>query len=193
MKAFDTVPHRRLLMKARSYGLSEQVVGWIGNFLKGRWQKVMVNGAASDWREVTSGIPQGSVFVIYINDLPEKLESGILLFADDTKIYNTIRKEEDRETWSDYRNGAIHGCLRFHPEKCNTPEYTLSPGGQTHKIQETESEKDLGVIFDRTLSFEEHINTKVKNANMMVGLIRSKIIQVSDSRHIFFYHFANHW
>ena len=52
-------------------------------------------------------------------------------------------------------------------------------------MQETESEKDLGVIFDRTLSFEEHINTKVKNSNNYDGGADKKIIQVPNSRHIF--------
>ena len=92
MKAFDQVPHRRLIHKIKSYGIDEQTVNWIENFLNNRKQKVIVNGAQSEWNNVTSGIPQGGVlspilFVLYINDLPEGMESEIFLFADDTKVY----------------------------------------------------------------------------------------------------------
>jgi hypothetical protein len=90
-KAFDKVPHNRLLEKIKSYGIVGPTLNWIKDFLKNRTQKVMVNGAGSEWENVTSGIPQGSVlgpilFVIYINDLPDTVESDSYLFADDTKV-----------------------------------------------------------------------------------------------------------
>ena len=96
MKAFDKVPHRRLLEKCKSYGINGQIHKWIAAFLRDRKQRVNVNGSKSEWSEVPSGIPQGSVlgpllFVIYINDLPDiPLVSTTYLFADDTKIYNQI-------------------------------------------------------------------------------------------------------
>ena len=74
------------------------IAEWISSFLLGRTQKVSVNGKESNWKEVISGIPQGSVlgpllFVIYINDLPDILESDAFLFADDTKIYRLITRK----------------------------------------------------------------------------------------------------
>ena len=121
-KAFDTVPHKRLLGKLKSYGFSDQI-----NFLIGRVQKVTVNNQDSKWKPVDSGIPKVSVlgpilFVIYINDLPEIVESQIYLFADDTKLYRAISDINDQEIlqrdlnimnkWSDI------WLLRIHADKC---------------------------------------------------------------------------
>ena len=102
MKAFDQGPHKRLMHKIKSYGIDEYTVKWIENFLENRKQKLIINGAPSEWSNVTSGIPQVSVlgpipFVLYINDLPEGMESEIFLFADDTKVYHEIKKITDRK------------------------------------------------------------------------------------------------
>ena len=99
-KAFDTVPHRRLLGKLTCYGISGNIINWIKAFLLGRSQVVRVNGEKSEETAVLSGIPQGSVlgpllFVVYINDLPESVKSNIFLFADDTKILKQITSKED--------------------------------------------------------------------------------------------------
>ena len=61
MKAFDKVPHKRLIKKLQAYGISQKMCTWIENFLYNRKQRVQVNGCFSNWAEVTSGIPQGSV------------------------------------------------------------------------------------------------------------------------------------
>ncbi|KAJ3591290.1 hypothetical protein NHX12_009236 [Muraenolepis orangiensis] len=103
MKAFDKVPHRRLIGKVETYGIRDSIKGWLEDFLKDRSQQVVVNGVKSTPMAVTSGISQGSVlvpllFVIYINDLPEAVRSQIYLFADDTKIYRRINSDEDRKT-----------------------------------------------------------------------------------------------
>ena len=80
-KAFDTVPHQRLLRKLSNYGIRGNVLGWIQDFLSDRRQRVMVNGLCSNWSPVLSGIPQGSVlgpvlFICYVNDMPGVIENG---------------------------------------------------------------------------------------------------------------------
>ncbi len=101
MKACDTVPHKRLIGKLKSYGLSPKIINWIKSFLSDRKQRVIVKGECSKECRVTSGIPQGSVlgpilFVLYINDLPEIVNSPVYIFADDTKLYRQISNNNDK-------------------------------------------------------------------------------------------------
>ena len=101
-KAFDKVPHKRLLLKLAKYGLDGgQILAWITNFLTGRKQVIAVEGQISQIEfDVISGVPQGSIlgpllFNLYINDLVDDIDSTILLYADDTKLYRIIMSPED--------------------------------------------------------------------------------------------------
>ena len=88
-KAFDSVPHQRLLKKIYGYGIRGNLYNWIENFLTHRRQRVVMDSAKSEWANILSGIPQGSalgplLFLLYINDLPSVVQSYIQIFADDT-------------------------------------------------------------------------------------------------------------
>ena len=94
-KAFDKVGHERLLQKIMHYGITGRTQKWIRSFLSGRRQRVVLDGEHSDQVAVTSGVPQGFVlgpclFLLYINDLANELESTVRLFADDTIAYLTV-------------------------------------------------------------------------------------------------------
>ena len=99
-KAFDKVDHRRLLLKLHGFGINNDVISWVKSFLTNRTQKVVLDGEESESCPVMSGVPQGSVlgpclFLMYINDMPDMIESNIRLFADDTIIYLTVTNQTD--------------------------------------------------------------------------------------------------
>ena len=194
-KALDTVPHHRLLGKLQAYGIQGKLFHWIKEFLKERTQIVMVNGVESEPTSVLSGIPQGTVLgsllvVVYINDILDKVKSHGLLFADDAKIYRAITKKEDAKSLQDdlreLEKWSDKWLLKFHPDKC----HVLSLGKfdnikhtERYKIwnQEVEhvfEEKDIGIIIDSELTFAEHISSKVKKANTIVGLMRRSFTYV---------------
>ena len=99
-KAFDSVPHQRLLLKLNYYGITGNSLSWIENFLLDHTQCVQVSGTRSSWISVTSGVPQGTVlgpllFLIYINDIVHNLNSKIKLFADDAVLYSEVSNVHD--------------------------------------------------------------------------------------------------
>lgn len=195
-KAFDKVPHKRLLMKIRSYGLDERVIKWIQDFLYNRTQQVRVNGVMSSWKPVTSGVPQGSVlgpvlFVLYINDLPSVIQSDsdLYLFADDTKIFRIITGDTDTAQLQADLNSMSNWCdtwlLKLNPEKC---KYLQLGGGHNNcvnymvgdvLVHKVEEEKDIGVVVDGSLEFQKHICDKIKIANSRVAIIKRTFTNLS--------------
>ena len=94
-KAFDKVPHQRLLLKLKAHDIGDGIIDWIEQWLTDRRQRVVVDGEVSNWKSVLSGVPQGSVlgsllFLIYINDLDDNITSSILTFAGDTKFFRRV-------------------------------------------------------------------------------------------------------
>jgi hypothetical protein len=186
-KAFDSVPHERLLSKLTSYGIKGNIANWIQNLLTiNRQQRVIVEGEKSDWAEVLSGIPQGSVlgptmFVIFINYLPDVVSSTVKIFADDTKIYRTINDISDniilQEDITNLQKWSETWQLKFNANKCKVmhlgsknikADYTMD-GNTLDKVKE---ENDLGVIMDDQLKFHTHISAAVSKANQIMGIFK---------------------
>ena len=193
-KAFDTVPHRRLLLKAEAMGVRGNILKWMQSFLRHRQQCVVINGTYSSQVPVTNGIPQGSVlgpvlFILYINDLPVGITSSVKMFADDTKLYNDSSKEQGTQTLQDdlekLQDWSDLWLLKFHPDKCcilklgnpkSEADYYMK-GKSNHgeectvQLKESEREKDLGIIVDRDLTFKDHITQAASTARSIVGVI----------------------
>ena len=97
-KAFNTVPHQTLLRQVESFGVTDEALKWIEAFLSNRRQKVCVNNELSDWSQVISGVPQGSIlgpilFTLFVFDIPDAIDSFISMFADDTKLYKLYKHQ----------------------------------------------------------------------------------------------------
>ena len=188
-KAFDKVPYRRLFKKLETHGISGSVLKWIVNWLGNRRQKTSINKECSNWKNVTSGVPQGSVlgpvlFIIYINDLDSELISKVAKFADDTKMCKSISSAKDAEI---LRNDLIRldqwskdWQMQFNLEKCvvihmgqknNQYEYMLG----NKRLRQSKMEKDLGIIVDSSCKFSEQCNEAIKHANSTLGMIKRSI------------------
>ena len=205
-KAFDSVPHLRLLKQINSFGITGKASNWIKAFLSNRTQKVRVNGAESQWTPVVSGIPQGSIlgpilFSLFVNDMPRNIQSLISLFADDTKIHLPLISDDSArqlqedlwtlEVWS------IAMQMKFHPKKCkvlhlgrtnNNNDYFMhTDDGNLHKLEETLLEKDLGVNTDSKLKFTEHCQIKINTATKVLRYIRHTFQHLDENIFLLLY------
>jgi hypothetical protein len=185
-KAFDMVPHTRLINKLKTLKISDKVVRWIENYLSGRRQRVMVRGEMSDWLEIFSGVPQGSVigpilFLIYINDIKRELKSRVSIFADDTKILHIVDTEEDRvEVEQDLiamQNWADQNKMKFNIDKCSVMHCGYSNKRNNYtmygkELRKTDCEKDLGVLIDSDMKFASQIAAQTKKAYKVLGMIK---------------------
>ena len=184
-KAFDTVPHKRLLIKLKAHGMGDQLCSWVENWLTNRKQRVVINGEASDWLHVTSGVPQGSVlgpllFLIYINDIDFGVSSKISKFADDTKLGGKALTIGDCETiqkdLDNLNNWSEKWLLKFNKDKCKVMHVGYNNLKHNYKLQgrnliRVEEEKDLGVIVKSDLKNGSQCMAASRKANTILGFI----------------------
>ena len=159
-KAFDKVDHSKLLLKMHKYGIRDNLLDWSASFLKGRTQRVLVNGALSDPCPVLSGVPQGTVlgplfFLIYINDIHKDLSPGtkISLFADDSLLYRTIADTSDSLTLQKdldtLQQWETDNLMEFHPGKCSV----LRISNRQHPVDFTYNIHDIPLSTDKTAKY----------------------------------------
>ena len=164
-KAFDSVPHGRLLSKLHGLGIRGKLLKWIEAFLTMRRQRIVVSGTMSDWREVASGIPQGSVlgptlFLLFVNDLPKCVTSKIKLFADDAKVYSAVGADATSTQLQDDLAAMVtwseKWLLPFNVAKCSSLHLGPANPGVVYSIagtalRQSVQKKDLGVLVDDVL------------------------------------------
>ena len=184
-KAFDKVPHKRLIKKLEGYGIQEDVLRWIAEWLGDRKQRVQLNGHRSGWMEVRSGVPQGSVlgpllFTIFIDDIDEQVLCEISKFADDTKIASQVNTLNDIRLLQRSLDKLVAWAnkweMRFNVNKCGVMhigkrnleyQYQMSDGW----VKSIDEERDLGVVISKDLKFSRQCLMAKNKANSMLGII----------------------
>jgi len=160
-KAFDKVPHDKLIGKIRGLGMNEKIVEWIENWLEDRMQRVGINGVFSEWAKVESGVPQGSIlgpllFNIFIMDINKKLKNKIIKFADDTKLWGKADTSEDiegiREDLLQLSNWSKENKMPFNVSKCRVMHMGKKNNRESYKLMgekivETNEEKRFRRVF----------------------------------------------
>ena len=189
-KAFDKVPHQRLLLKIKAHGVCGNVADWIGEWLHDRKQTVVLNGENSRLQDVLSGVPQGSVlgptlFLMFVNDIDSVISSHIQKFADDCKVYRSVPTTQDIDTLQQDIDNLCKWSrdwqMLFNVKKCkvlhighNNAHHNYSMNGEN--LQTVSEETDLGIIISSDLKPSKQCICAVKKANMTLGMIKRHIV-----------------
>jgi ribonucleases P/MRP protein subunit RPP40 len=185
-KAFDMVDHQVLITKLSNYGVCGPLIDWFSSYLSNRVQQVRVKGYLSGKYDVRCGVPQGShlgplLFTIFINDIGDGITSNFCLFADDLKLYRSIKDDNDCSALQSDLFYLSEWCFRnnlsLNEEKCYYMVFSRGEGVEGHytlngsSLERTHSVRDLGVILDSKLSFTDHIAHITLKVNKLMGFI----------------------
>ena len=189
-KAFDCANHRLISAKLKAAGLCDDALSWVSSYLSGRSQKVVTGTRESGWEATINGVPQGSVlgpllFTVLVSDIKDAIKRGRYhLYADDTQLYYTCKVDQVNET-IDKINSDLSNISRFSKNNClklnagkskfiiigSRPNLKKLKTIQLKQIKidneiiEREHEvKNLGVVFDETMSWARHVNLSVAKA-----------------------------
>ena len=187
-KAFDRVWFDGLIYKLNKIGIQGLLLQWFQDYLTNRLQRVIIKGQNSEWGEIKAGVPQGSVlgpllFLVYINDLVNGVQSNIRLFADDTTLFITVDNPETAagqlnrdldsiKTWAD------QWLVDFNPGK--TKAMTITNKNVQHpplffddtELNTVTQHKHLGLTLTCNLSWSSHINEIVQGASKMCNVLK---------------------
>ena len=197
-KAFDKVWHEGLLYKLKSNGINGNALQLIKSFLHKRCQRVVLKGQSqsSSWLSTRADVPQGSVlgplfFLIYINDLPEGLNSEVKLFADGTCLFSIVNcvNTSDSTLNSDLlkiQDWAYQWKMSFNPDRTKQAQeiiFSRKKNATTYpplffnnsEIKISSNQKHLGLTLESKLSFNEHIMIKfIRQAKVLVSFEKCK-------------------
>ena len=193
-KAFDRVWHAGILHKLKSYGISGQIFGLISSFLSNRRLRVVLNGKSSQEYPVNAGVPQGSIlgatlFLLYINDLPDDLICDIAIYDGDTTLYSKCDRASDlwqqlelaSELESDLRDAVDWGkkwLVHFNAGKTqlvlidwsnNNGSIDVKMGGST--LEGESSFKMLALTFPSKLDWGSYIISIAKTVSKKDGAL----------------------
>ena len=189
-KAFDSVPHRRLIIKLQSFGFDGSLLKWIVSFLTGRKQQVKIGNSLSSPLPVTSGVPQGSVlgpllFVIFIEDIDRDLKSKTLKFADDIRIFSSFCDPNFGSSVSNHlqddlskiSNWCATWLLKLSPTKCSCIHFGYCNPMRSYNISDSvlpdcHTVVDLGITISDDLKPSTQCFRAAARANRMIGTIK---------------------
>ena len=195
-KAFDRVRHSVFMRKLERIGFHGPILRWIGSYLSGRRQQVLINNFLSKFITVTSGVIQGShlgplLFIIFLNDIADSLTSMNLAFADDFKMLRQIKTNKDatefQEEIKKFSSWCATNAMELNIDKCcvisfyrkRTPitfEYAIND----QPINRTSTVKDLGIFLDHKLSFNAHIDYVITRSYGLLGFLQRICANVTN-------------
>ena len=201
-KAYDTVPHRKLINILAEIGVPHRLLNWIKVFLDERKQYVAVNGATSHMHDVISGVPQGSalsnlLFTIFMNNVPKLVKSRIFMYCDDVKIVAPVTRDSSGRWSSDIQEDLVELSswaqtmeMSFSLDKCSVMhlgesnprlQYEISnKWGEYMQIKASHTKRDLGVYVDDELSFDEHCQKTAVDVLRRIEVMKSKFTYLTS-------------
>ena len=197
-KAFDRVNHDFLLYKLSSYNIHPGILCLLRSYLSDRKHRVIVDGHCSNWNTVPSGVPQGSIlgptlFSLFVNDIPRLLSNNCLLFADDLKVFRRVGCPADtfslQEDLDIIMSWSLSWKLFLNINKCSVLSLSLKkkPISVSYSLgndvlKRVTVQKDLGIFIDSRLTFVPHVDSVIKKANRLCGLVWRNFRSLKDER-----------
>lgn len=206
-KAFDTVNHEILLDKLYSYGIRGKAYDLLESYLKNRKQKVRIGQNSSDFKNINTGVPQGTIlgpllFIIYVNDLLTNMPNNIVSYADDTAIIAIGKKWEDVEAIMNKYLEEVSIWLALNKLTLNVKKTVYITFGNycdsvpkdlniiinNEKIQKVDNYKYLGIVLDFNLKWKEHIEYTINRTRYLIFVFHklSKIMNTNTLKMIYY-------
>ena len=187
-KAFDKVWHRGLLHKLKKYGINGSLHKWFESYVCNRSRRVINEGSKSTWMTTSAGVPQGSVlgpylFLLYINDIVEKINTTIRLFADDTSLFTVIENQESiqllNEDLIEIAQWSDDWLIILNHTKTNSMTFTRKKETNWDDakfnnvvIKDNKTHTHLGITFSSDATWGDHVQRIYEKAATRLNIMR---------------------